>query len=216
MEALLRPECVVLDPGVQPLQVPPPGSPALPYLVVYEGLQCLECPYVCLAINAMKGHISKSPLHSKGRRGAQPLALRSEPSAAQRWQHVACQRLFVTGRNSISFRVARPTRDENGTLGEPTTATTLTTTGRVLTMEEAMRLQLDKELEQDKKDTEIFFQKIPNNATKTEVSPWLEMTRWPKYLQGHGFAKVAPLGANAQQDAEPLLVEFTRSIDRVI
>ena len=90
-EALLRPECVVLDHGVQRLQVPPPGLPALPYLTVHEGLQCLECTYVCLTSNEMKAHVNGSHLLLRRPQGAQPLALRSDPSAAQRWQHVPFQ-----------------------------------------------------------------------------------------------------------------------------
>lgn len=55
-----------------------------------------------------------------------------------------------------------------------------------------------------------------DNAALTEVSPWLEMTRWPKYLQGHSFAEVALLASPANPASEPLLVEFQVSLDRVV
>ena len=55
-----------------------------------------------------------------------------------------------------------------------------------------------------------------DNAAPTEVSPWLEMTRWPKYLHGHSFAEVALLASPANPASEPLLVEFQDSLDRVI
>lgn len=53
---------------------------------------------------------------------------------------------------------------------------------------------------------------ILDNAALTEVSPWLEMTRWLKYLQGHLFDDVALLASPADQAAEPLLVEFSDSL----
>lgn len=39
----------------------------------------------------------------------------------------------------------------------------------------------------------------------TEVSPWLEKTRWPKYLGGYDSAQTASLTAKADPVCEPLL-----------
>ena len=48
----------------------------------------------------------------------------------------------------------------------------------------------------------------------SEVSPWLEITRWPKYL--HSFVETALLAVIPDPVQEPLLVEFTKSVERVI
>lgn len=42
------------------------------------------------------------------------------------------------------------------------------------------------------------------------------MTRWPKYLGGYNFVETALLAVIPDPVQEPLLVEFTKSIERVI
>jgi hypothetical protein len=42
------------------------------------------------------------------------------------------------------------------------------------------------------------------------------MTRWPKYLQGHLFIEIARLASPTSLASEPLLVEFSDSLDRVV
>lgn len=47
---------------------------------------------------------------------------------------------------------------------------------------EYIRAQIDEALEQGNYETSALEDRILDNAALTEVSPWLEMTRWPKYL----------------------------------
>ncbi|PVH90829.1 hypothetical protein DM02DRAFT_620833 [Periconia macrospinosa] len=42
------------------------------------------------------------------------------------------------------------------------------------------------------------------------------MTRWPKYLKGYSFGEVAPLASPADAASEPILIEFSNSIDRIV
>jgi hypothetical protein len=49
-----------------------------------------------------------------------------------------------------------------------------------------------------------------------EVSPWLELTQWPKYLQGHSFSEVASLGILPDSSCKPLLVVFVQSMERLL
>ena len=42
------------------------------------------------------------------------------------------------------------------------------------------------------------------------------MTRWPKYLNGYSFGEVAPLASLADPMSEPILVEFSKSLDRIV
>jgi hypothetical protein len=57
---------------------------------------------------------------------------------------------------------------------------------------------------------------IQAQGAPSEVSPWLEMTQWGDYLRGYSFGQVAPLAALPDPSDEPLLVELTSSIHRVI
>ncbi|KAI9035076.1 uncharacterized protein KD926_004658 [Aspergillus affinis] len=49
----------------------------------------------------------------------------------------------------------------------------------------------------------------------TAVSPWLELTRWPQYLQGQDLTAVALLG-DLPDTTEPLLEQFTASVQRLM
>lgn len=57
---------------------------------------------------------------------------------------------------------------------------------------------------------------ILDNAGQTEVSLWLEMTQWLKYLYKYSFAEVTLLAAPADLTSKPLLAEFLESMDRIV
>jgi hypothetical protein len=42
------------------------------------------------------------------------------------------------------------------------------------------------------------------------------MTRWLKYLKGYLFSEVALLASPANSMSEPILVEFSDSLDRIV
>ena len=48
-------------------------------------------------------------------------------------------------------------------------------------------------------------QTLWDRASKTEISPWLEMTRWPSYLCGLSMVQVAPLASPPDPCTEPML-----------
>ncbi|PVH90612.1 hypothetical protein DM02DRAFT_734499 [Periconia macrospinosa] len=79
-----------------------------------------------------------------------------------------------------------------------------------------IRMQIDEALEESDKETRKREDVILDNAGQTEVSQWLEMTRWPKYLQGYSFGEVAPLASPADPASEPILIEFSDSVDRIV
>ncbi|KAF9729919.1 DNA helicase [Paraphaeosphaeria minitans] len=103
------------------------------------------------------------------------------------WKKVSCQRLFVQGWKSQYFAVVSPAEVEE----EEETLRRQETAAK-LPEAEYIRAQID------------------------EVSPWLEMTRWPKYLHGHSFIEVVRLASPASTASDPLLVEFSDSLDRVV
>jgi hypothetical protein len=128
-----------------------------------------------------------------------------------RWKTVSCQRLFVSGAKSHYFEVITPTelQEEERTKRRMNMAT-------MLSEADYIRLQINEALEEGDQKAQAREDVIRDNATQTEVSPWLEMTRWPKYLQGYSFSKVAPLASSADPMFEPILVEFLNSLDCIV
>lgn len=53
-------------------------------------------------------------------------------------------------------------------------------------------------------------------VSKTEISQWLEETRWPRYFDGLNMAHVAPLAYAANPITEPALVLLRESFDWLI
>ncbi|KAF4534198.1 DNA helicase ATP-dependent RecQ type [Lasiodiplodia theobromae] len=55
-----------------------------------------------------------------------------------------------------------------------------------------------------------------DEATKTEVSPWLEMSRWPSFFHGLNLSKISTLAYAADPTEEPLLAIISKSLDRLV
>lgn len=83
---------------------------------------------------------------------------------------------------------------------------------------EFLQAQVDQVLTQGATSTAARTAQVPDPDQRafTEVSPWLELTRWPEFLQGHNFTAVARLGALPDPVREPLLVVFAASVERLI
>lgn len=56
---------------------------------------------------------------------------------------------------------------------------------------------------------------VAKGLEKTDISPWLELTRWSTYLGGHCLPDVARLGALPDYRAEPLFEILWKSADRL-
>ncbi|CAG5158141.1 uncharacterized protein ALTATR162_LOCUS5004 [Alternaria atra] len=132
-------------------------------------------------------------------------------ATAPQWKKVSCQRLFIGGSKSQYFAVISPAEVKEGE--EAQRRQEMATK---LPEAEYIRVQIDEALEQGNQVMSALENVILDNAAPTEVSPWLEMTRWPKYLQGHSFDEVALLASPADQASEPLLVESSDSLDRIV
>jgi hypothetical protein len=57
---------------------------------------------------------------------------------------------------------------------------------------------------------------IATDIDRTEVSPWLELTRWSTYLRGHSLFDAARLEALPVAGSESLLEILCKSIDRLV
>ncbi|KAL6228872.1 hypothetical protein BDW75DRAFT_235607 [Aspergillus navahoensis] len=75
---------------------------------------------------------------------------------------------------------------------------------------------VEEALEQDIEDEQVQMQQIPLRKHATEVSPWLELTRWPEYLGTCNLVAAAALGALPDPSQEPLLVLLVQSVERLI
>jgi hypothetical protein len=75
---------------------------------------------------------------------------------------------------------------------------------------------IDKQLTAGNYEQEARAQIYNSQVSKTEVSPWLEMTRWPRYFHGLNMTDVAPLAYVANPITEPALVVLGESFERLI
>lgn len=197
-----------IDPNSPCFKAPRAGMTALPYLPVHNGVSCLKCPYVSASEETMPHHYGKSHPEGKRRRGR---PAKTAESIALRWKSVSCQRLFVSGYKSQYFEVIPPAeiKESEETMRRRSMAKTLSE-------DDYIRTQIDEALAEGNQETRALNDIILDNAGQTEVSPWPEMTRWPKYLKGYSFGEVAPLASPADPTSEPILVEFSNSLDRVV
>jgi hypothetical protein len=86
-----------------------------------------------------------------------------------------------------------------------------------VTTVELIRARVDQALREGEAAAEVEDGQVPALATHpTEVSPWLELTRWPEYLRGQDLTTAALLGCPPDQDTEPLLVQFSASVQRLV
>lgn len=197
-----------INPDTPCFQPPRAGTLALPYLPIYDGLGCLQCGYASSSETTMLKHCQKQHVECKRGRGR---PLKAAEAAALRWKKVSYQRLFVAGSRSHFFAVIPPAeiQEEEETRKRQEMA-------HMLPEADYIRAQIEEVLEEGSRETTALENVILDNAAQTEVSPWLEMTRWPKYLHGYSFGEVAPLAAPADPISEPILAEFSESLDRIV
>ena len=81
---------------------------------------------------------------------------------------------------------------------------------------ELLKALVEEQLHHNAAEREIQAKTYCSHTTKTEVSPWLEMTRWPRFFDGLNMEKVAPLAYGPNPITEPLLVILSESVDRVV
>jgi hypothetical protein len=120
---------------------------------------------------------------------------------------VHCQRFYHVGTSSHFFEVTPlVARDRRPLPGSP-----------LMTPAELIRARVDQALLAGEAAVEVEDGQVPALATHpTEVSPWLELTRWPEYLRGQDLTAVALLGCLPNQETEPLLVQFSASVQRLV
>jgi hypothetical protein len=173
-----------------------------------DGLQCridpAVCFYVCRTEKSMCNHWRSAhawhlSIH-RGRHTPNDTAEIQQRRADAR-RAVRCQRLSTHGRHGRYFavRYAPTGNDSKSDEGDDSVV------GGVL-RELAMIEQ-----EQDQQGRIVAAQ-----SSVKEVSPWLEMTRWPVYLSGCDLLETALLIAPARPDTEPVLYALEQSLERIV
>ncbi|KAB8239890.1 hypothetical protein BDV35DRAFT_399173, partial [Aspergillus flavus] len=190
-----------LDPAKEPCVFPTSSSFLAPGLPVFPGLGCTHCEYACRSPYTLRNHIVRThPETRPGRLGSrQPKGMESLGSP------VYCQRFFVGGAGSVFFEIQSSAQAKR-LLQKPDGMS------RVAFIQAQANLDLDCDLAADQADD----QQIVKQRDSTEIPPWLELTQWPKYLHGHSFPAVAALAALPHERQEPLLVQFSQSLTRLV
>jgi hypothetical protein len=119
---------------------------------------------------------------------------------------VSCQRFYCAGPGSHFFEVTCAAQ-----LSQQAPLATLQTPA------ERIRAYIDQALREAEAVAMLVNGQVPSlEGHPTEVSPWLELTRWPEYLWGQDLTAVALLGCLVDLVEEPLLALFSASVERLI
>jgi hypothetical protein len=119
---------------------------------------------------------------------------------------VSCQRFFTSRAGSHFFKVTCAAQPGPLALS----ATPQTPAERIHT-------HVNQALQEREAAAELTNSQVPSlSAYLTEVSPWLELTRWLEYLQGQDLTTVALLSNLPNPAQEPLLALFSASVEQLI
>lgn len=206
----------LLDPRKENVHLPDLDCEALPGLRILQGLGCNSCGYVCKGIDQIRQHHNVEHAsfrkHRGGPRKKHSSTRQSEIDhqliGGQPPWHTACyQRFFGGGRGSQCFRVVSKLAGSTEKGETIDSAADLGCSGSETITDKVMR-QL-KEIESRSKC-------VKDTPAKSEVSPWLERTRWTGYLEGFILSEVHKLGRPAEAQSEPLLQILSCSVDRLV
>ncbi|GFG01000.1 conserved hypothetical protein [Aspergillus udagawae] len=206
-----------VDPSRGPCPQPSAGDPPVPGLPVYQGSGCPHCPYICRSLARLRGHRAQKHQDQDGHWGRGRLSAAQARARAQARlaNHVvSCQRFYHVGLGSHFFEVTcspSPTGPALGKRGSNVPST------MAMTPAEWIRAHVNQALQEREAAAELANSQVPSlSAHPTEVSPWLELTRWPEYLRGQDLTAVALLGDLLNPAQEPLLALFSASVERLI
>jgi hypothetical protein len=212
--------CELLDPLVESIPVPPSDTKAFPILKLHVGYGCTHCPIVSKREEEIRRHYNIC--HAEVRRGRGGAVANSRGIMQKRLnsehygdqppcQPAFYQRFFTAGvKGSICFRVKAPEKEtEDATLRQQSSVSRSDEGDFVMgqVFGALARLETTQSGEQLTLDTEL--------AT-TQVSPWLERTRWLHYLKGISLDRAAGLARLPNQHDEPVLYEVGLAVDRLV
>jgi len=209
LAAVLQEQYDLLDPRHAQIPIPPPTEPPLPELKLYRGYRCSRCDLVVTKTDEgrirLQKHFNKHRLLPRKRGRPGKVASMPEDEGPM-FHEVFCQRFFASCAQSSFFAVHVPSQVQElvkSRLAQPS-------------QNKLLKALIDEQLDLNNLEREVNAKTYSSQTTKTEVSPWLEMTRWPRFFDGLNLEEVAPLAYGPNARTEPLLVILSESVDRVI
>ncbi|KAF2008314.1 hypothetical protein BU24DRAFT_360180, partial [Aaosphaeria arxii CBS 175.79] len=198
----------LLDPAVSKIPVPLPTERPLSDLKLYRGIQCSRCEYLLTktkhTIVLMGKHFNQHRLLPRKPGRQSKIADIPEADKGPMFTDVYCQRFFTSGPQSSFFAVHVPTVVQE-LKGQPQ-----------LRKADLLRAIINEQLDASNGKQQVTAQTYTSQTTKTEVSPWLELTRWPRFFDGLDMTEVAPLAYLPNPRTEPGLAALGESFDRII
>jgi hypothetical protein len=124
------------------------------------------------------------------------------------WTQVSCQRFFASGHQSTCFTVLPPEesrrRQIDATHGLRRQGLSLASKGQ--TEADLVHAEAFHQLFSHRKAMEATKEVVNMDFDRTEVSPWLQLTRWSTCLDGHSLCDDVARSADLpQKTSEPLL-----------
>ncbi|KAH5618970.1 hypothetical protein HBI23_245980 [Parastagonospora nodorum] len=205
----LKEKYSLLDPRTYVISRPLPTDPPLPDLKLYRGYQCSRCDYVVSRSKSsgeiLEKHFNRQHriLQRKKGRPLKSIAIPEEDKGPI-YREVYCQRFFVSSHQSSFFTICVCTQVQKLAKSRPR--------GHA----DVLRALVDEQLTAGTCAQDARAKIYNSQVSKTEVSPWLEMTRWPRYFHGLNMADIASLAYAANPITESALVILSESFDRLI
>jgi hypothetical protein len=127
------------------------------------------------------------------------------------WHEASYQRFFAYGYGCQRFRVkgARQFKVDAEAQERRQRAS-------VLTRDDFVSDEVFRNLAELEGDSRAAAVTEGGSERSSQVSPWLERTRWTKFLDGVRLSEAAQLARLPESPTEPLLVELSDSIDRLV
>ena len=192
-ELLSRMDMPLLDPRREPVTLPTPDSDPIPFLEVQLGNKCLECSNILTDTMGIVRHLREA--HNIVRRGPGRTSIASGRLPPD-WTAVSCQRFSMAGHQSIYFEVISP-EEAKQRRAKASRANDPPTPGLVLTEADLVHAELFGQLHDRRQEIEAATKIVCKEVDRTEVSPWLEIMRWSKYLDGHSLYEYSQAGGSS-------------------
>lgn len=197
------------------LKTPVSLTSFLPDLPVYlDGQRCVlapaNCNYVCRNEKVLRKHWKDQHdwtlCTGLGGSGASKREMVAERLQIGVRRPVPCQRLFSAGNGSHFFEV-----QVDPQIGAQRLITS-NSLDPIISAKQAMISEVE-ELEKKQQHAGNVF--VTTSSAK-EISPWLQLTRWLSYLDGHALGDAAKLARLPTGGSEDELTEICKSIDRLV
>ncbi|KFY89491.1 hypothetical protein V500_05648 [Pseudogymnoascus sp. VKM F-4518 (FW-2643)] len=181
---------------IQKLRIPRQTSP-ISYLILYSnGIACRLCPdvqpYICGCEKAMREHLKDAHQWQSGSKGGRPKKSPSSTKSVARelWAKVTVEPVYYQTFHQSNFLRYFQVNPPALAASSSSPLSHLSSAPRPMTVRERVEQQLARKLQA--RDQAAAFAGLQAQHA-TEVSPWLETTRWGDYFAGKSLQAAAHL-----------------------